>query len=151
MAVVVNFGALGALGIWLNMSTATITAMAVGIGADYAIYLIYRLREELRTAPTDEVALARTLATSGKAIVFVAAAISGGYASLWLGSLEFYRMIARLIPLTMLVSAASALTVMPALLFIFRPRFLFPLEAVEPPVVPVGAGDIVSAPKKEVA
>jgi predicted RND superfamily exporter protein len=148
LAVVVNFGALGAFGIWLNMSTATISAMAVGIGADYAIYLLYRLREELARAGTPEAALRRTLATSGKAIVFVAAAISAGYASLVFASLEFDRMIARLVPLTMLVSATGALTVVPALLFIFRPTFLFRRVAREVPVVPMGVCCIVPAAKE---
>ena len=148
LAVVVNFGVLGAFGIWLNMATATISAMAVGIGADYAIYLLYRLREELAHAATPEAALRRTLATSGKAIVFVAAAISAGYASLLFASLEFNRMIARLVPLTMLVSATGALTVMPALLFIFRPTFLFRQAGSQAPVVPMGACGVVSVTKE---
>jgi len=148
LAVVVNFGVLGAFGIWLNMSTATISAMAVGIGADYAIYLLYRLREELTRAATPEAALRRTLATSGKAIVFVAAAISAGYASLVFASLEFDRMIARLVPLTMLVSATGALTVMPALLFIFRPTFLFRRVAGEATVAPMGVPGVVPGTKE---
>jgi predicted RND superfamily exporter protein len=137
MAVVINFGALGAFGIWLNMGTATITAMAVGIGADYAIYLLYRLREEMERAPTPEVALTRALASSGKAIVFVAAAISAGYVSLAFAGFEFDRMIARLVPLTMLVSAIGAVSVMPALLFTFRPAFVFGRPVAEPALVPL--------------
>ena len=43
----VNFGLMGLTGIPLNIATSLISAMAVGIGADYAIYLIYRFREEL--------------------------------------------------------------------------------------------------------
>jgi predicted RND superfamily exporter protein len=147
LAVVVNFGVLGLAGIWLNMSTATISAMAVGIGADYAIYLVYRLREELARTPDEDVALRRALGTSGKAIVFVAAAISVGYASLAGADLEFDRMIARLVPLTMLVSATGALTVMPALLFLVRPAFLFPRSFVEGEAVPTGMA-FVPLPKE---
>lgn len=148
LAVVVNFGTLGAAGIWLNMSTATISAMAVGIGADYAIYLVYRLREELGREATPEAALRRALATSGKAVVFVAAAISVGYASLAFAELEFDRMIARLVPLTMLVSATGALTVMPALLFLVRPAFLFPRPRSEPEVVPMGMACAIPVAKE---
>jgi hypothetical protein len=79
--------------------------------------------------------------------VYVAAAISAGYASLAGADLEFERMIARLVPLTMLVSAAGALTVMPALLFIFRPRFLFRPAPVERPVVPMGVRCIGPVPR----
>jgi hypothetical protein len=59
-------------------------------------------------------------------------------------------MIARLVPLTMLVSATGALTVMPALLFIFRPAFLFRRAAVEAPAMPMGVPSVVPA-SKEVA
>jgi predicted RND superfamily exporter protein len=40
LAVLANFGLMGLLGIQLNIGTSLISAMAVGIGADYAIYLI---------------------------------------------------------------------------------------------------------------
>ena len=46
-AVLANFGVMGAFGIPLQIATALVSAMAVGIGADYGIYLSYRLREEL--------------------------------------------------------------------------------------------------------
>src|SRR5206468_6586239 len=47
LAVVMNFGVMGLLAIPLDIGTATISAMAVGIGADYAVYFLFRLREEL--------------------------------------------------------------------------------------------------------
>ena len=40
-----NFGFMGLAGIPLNIPTSLVSAMAVGIAADYAIYLAYRLRE----------------------------------------------------------------------------------------------------------
>ena len=50
VTMIVLFGALGWTGIRLDMGSATIIAMAAGIGADYAIYFLYRLREEYRRA-----------------------------------------------------------------------------------------------------
>ena len=46
IAVLINFGVLGLAGIGLGVGTAAISAMAVGFGADYSIYLLYRLKEE---------------------------------------------------------------------------------------------------------
>ncbi|HEX7505712.1 MAG TPA: MMPL family transporter, partial [Polyangia bacterium] len=40
----VNLGLMGWAGIPLSMGTAAISAMAVGIGADYAVYFIFRVR-----------------------------------------------------------------------------------------------------------
>ena len=45
-AALVNLGLMGWTGILLSMGTAAISAMAIGIGADYAVYFIFRVREE---------------------------------------------------------------------------------------------------------
>ena len=64
VAVLANFGLMGWSGIPLNISTSLISAMAVGIGADYAIYLIYRLREELMTGADEITAVRNVIANS---------------------------------------------------------------------------------------
>ena len=125
IAVIVNFGLMGWAGIPLQVVTATVSAMAVGIGADYAIYLLYRLREEARTA-SPEIAMERTFRSAGKAVMFVATAIAGGYAVMmlsWGFLIHFW--LGLLISVAMLVSASAALTIMPALALIVRPAFLF--------------------------
>lgn len=62
------FGVMGWLDIPLNIPNSLISAMAVGIGADYAIYFLYRLREILREEGGDiKDAIRKTLSTAGKA------------------------------------------------------------------------------------
>lgn len=126
LAVLANFGLMGLAGIRLNIATSLISPMAVGIGADYAIYLIFRLREELRRGADERTAFRTALGTSGKAILFVASAIAGGYGVL-LFSYGFYVHIwfAILIASAMLVSALSTLTLFASLILTLRPRFIF--------------------------
>ena len=116
---------MGLTGIPLNTPNSVSSAMAIGIGADYAIYLLYRIREELRKGGDIDVALANSLKTAGKAIVYVASAIVGGYSVLIL-SFNFYVHIwfGILIVLSMIVSAVSALLLIPALIKAYPPRFL---------------------------
>ncbi len=123
--VLVNFGVMGLTGIPLNTPNSVSSAMAIGIGADYAIYLLYRIREELQTGRDLDAALLQTMKTAGKAVVYVASAITGGYAVLML-SFNFYVHIwfGLLIVLSMIVSAASALILIPALIKLYTPRFL---------------------------
>ncbi len=123
--VLVNFGVMGLTGIPLNTPNSVSSAMAIGIGADYAIYLLYRIREELQKTHDVNVALLQTMKTAGKAVVYVASAITGGYAVLML-SFNFYVHIwfGLLIVLSMIVSAASALILIPALIKLHTPRFL---------------------------
>lgn len=126
LAVLGNFGFMGLTGIRLNIATSVISAMAVGIGADYAIYLIYRLREELGRGLDEATAVRAALTTAGKATLFVASAVAGGYGVLLL-SWGFYIHIwfGILTATAMLISSLSALILLPSLILTFRPRFIF--------------------------
>ena len=125
LAVAVNFGVMGLLGVPLDTMTAAISAMAVGIGADYAMYVLFRAREELASGLDVEEALRRTLATSGKAVLFVSSAIALGYATLCLSGFAVHVQLGGLVALAMLVSSASALTLLPAVVARYRPSFLW--------------------------
>ena len=140
LAVFVNFGLMGWSGIRLNIPNSLSSAMAVGIGADYAIYLLYRLREELQSGCSLDVAIRQTLLTAGKACFFVALAVAGGYSVLWLSPGFYVHMwLATLIVSAMLVSALSALTLVPLAILTFKPRFVLGDRVGVPPLTPVRA------------
>ncbi|MBI5407213.1 MAG: MMPL family transporter [Nitrospirae bacterium] len=146
IAVLVNFGVLGIAGIGLGVGTAAISAMAVGFGADYSIYLLYRLREEVRgkkqeargkkqeargekeevrskTEDMDD-AVQKTLLTAGKAIIFVALALAaGGVTLLFTG--YYLHMEGFLVPLAMLTSSLATLIVLPAVVALVKPGFIY--------------------------
>jgi predicted RND superfamily exporter protein len=130
VAVLVNFGVMGLLGVPLDIMTAPIAAMAVGIGSDYAIYFLFRFREELAVSGTRTLALASTLQTSGKAIVYVSSAIAGGYLTLCASGFVFHLELGGLVSLAMVVSSLAAITLLPALVLAIEPAFLF--ETVRP-------------------
>ncbi len=124
LSVLINFGVMGFTGIHLGIGTAAISAMAVGIGADYEIYLIFRLREEIRKRRDVAEAVRVTLLTSGKAIIFVAIAVSSGYGMLAFTG-YYLHMEGILVPLAMLTSCLGALAILPSLVLVFRPKFVF--------------------------
>ena len=138
IAVLTNFGVLGLFGIGLGVGTAAISAMAVGFGADYSIYLLYRLREEAvgdsgQAAGSSDLygrhqkadnAIRMTLLTAGKAIIFVAAALSaGGFTLLFTG--YYLHMEGFLIPLAMITSSLATLIILPAIVRVVRPGFIY--------------------------
>jgi len=125
-AVLVNFGIMGLAGIPLQIGTALVSAMAVGIGADYGIYMIYRMREELAHGGDADEALRRAFRSAGKATLVVSTAVAGGFGLLmlsWGFWIHFY--LGFLVASAMLVSCLAALTLLPAVVFRFRPRFVF--------------------------
>ncbi len=126
ITVMVNFGLMGLCGIKLNIPTSICFAMVVGIGADYSIYLIYRMREQIRQGVNEMSAIHNVLGTAGKACLYVAAAVAAGY-SVFLFSFGFYVHIwMGILTITaMATSVFSALTLIPALILTLRPRFIF--------------------------
>jgi len=143
LSVLVNMGLLGILGLKLNIPVALTSALAIGIGADYAIYMLFRLREELALGTPEDEAFRKVLRTAGKACLFVASAVAGGYA-VQAFSRGYYPHTwnALLIGTAMLVSVTAALTIMPALVLKFRPKFIFnggsvKAKSVAPVAIPV--------------
>lgn len=125
MALIVNLGLFAWLGLSFDISGASIAAIGVGIGADYAIYFLYRLREEFRRTGEIDQALRATMETTGRAIVFVALAISAGFGVYLVSDFYSFRLVGLFVPLTMMTSCLTALTLLPALVLLLRPRFIF--------------------------
>lgn len=125
-AVAVNFGVMGLLGIPLQIATALVSAMAVGIGADYGIYMSYRMREELKNSKDEKKSIEKAFRSAGKAAIFVSTAVAGGFGVLMLSwGFMIHMWMGFLIGLAMLVSSVTALTLFPALIFTLRPKFIF--------------------------
>lgn len=124
LSLVIGFGVLAAAELRFDVVTASVLTIAVAIGADYAIYVLYRVREELRSTSQLETAVRRALVTSGRAVVFVAVAISLGFACFTPSAFLGIRLSGLLTPVTMAASCLGAVTVMPALLLVLRPRFV---------------------------
>ncbi len=147
LAVLINFAVMGFTGVTLGIGTAAISAMAVGMGADYAIYFLFRLREAYRdrdgkqrsTVTRDgtvslESAVRTAVATSGKAICYVAVAISAGYLTLPFSG-YYLHMEGILVPIAMLTSALGALILLPLLIVGFQPGFIVGSRMSKPLVV----------------
>jgi uncharacterized protein len=123
VSVVLTAGIMGWTGIWLGMSTSAVLAMGVSIGADFALYLIFRLREELRSTSYED-GVRRALVTSGTAIFFVSSAVAFGYLVLVASGFQAWVHLGGLTALMMVLSSLAAMTLVPALVILLRPRFL---------------------------
>jgi predicted RND superfamily exporter protein len=120
-----NFGVMGWRGTPLDITAMTTAAMAIGIGADYEIYLLFRFKEELERTGSVLAATRASMLTSGKAILLVAIAIASGYAVLQFSDFAFYNQLSAMVTATMGISAFFALFFLRALMMLFKPRFVF--------------------------
>ena len=113
---------MGWSGITLNVATASVATIAVGVGLDYLIYLSFRIREAQEQGLSYLDAVRAGHASAGGAAVCVALAVAVGYAVLIFSpGYRVHHWIAILVPMTMLMSLFGALFVYPFLLRLFRP------------------------------
>ena len=102
----------------LNM----VTGLGLGLAIDYSLFIVSRYREESAARGYGVDALHRTLATSGRAIVFSSLTVAGAVASLAIFPQLFLRSMGIAGALVALIAAALALLVLPAILALLGPR-----------------------------
>ncbi len=123
--IAVSFGAMGYLSIGLDSFTAMVASVAIGLGVDYAIHFTHRFRRELaRAGGEDREALAKTMTTSGIAILVNALSVGLGFLVLLAAGGQHIRRFGGLTALAMLSAGLFTLLLLPALYLKVRPRFL---------------------------
>lgn len=109
---VVNFGVMGFFNIPLSSATALISSIAVGIGVDYAIHLIEHYRNRRLENFTIREATFATIRHTGRAIIYNAIAVMGGFAVLMFSVFPPNRQVGTLIVLNMATSAIGTLSIL---------------------------------------
>lgn len=115
-----SFGVMGAAGIQVDVVTALLGSIAVGIGIDYSCHLIARYREERAAGAAGAELMRRTLAAVGPAVAANALAVGLGFAVLGFSSLQIIQKFGVLVAGTMLFSGLGALGLLGAVLSLRR-------------------------------
>ncbi|MEM9533680.1 MAG: outer membrane lipoprotein-sorting protein, partial [Pseudomonadota bacterium] len=114
LTVLCLYACMGFAGVYLEPATAMFAAIALGVGVDFAIHLVDRLRGQDRSA--DEHAYFRAYAATARACLFNAAALGVGFAVLTVSELPTLIRFGALVALAAAVSYLAALLLVPALL-----------------------------------
>jgi predicted RND superfamily exporter protein len=122
ITILCNFAVMGFLHITLNMATALISSLIVGIGIDYTIHFMEAYKREF-LAGGDY--LYRTYATSGKAILINAVSVGVSFAVIIFSQFRIVGQFGILVCQSMFISAVVSLTVIPVLLETIRPKFIY--------------------------
>ena len=88
-AVVCTFGFMGWTNIDLNIATALLSSISIGLGVDYTIHMFWRLRTEIKAGADAKSAVITSLATSGRGIVINAFSVIVGFSVLLLSAFPF--------------------------------------------------------------
>ena len=126
LAMAALFGLMGFLGIELNIITAMLSSMMIGVGVDYTIHFLWRYRVEQLAGPDPTRAVVRTLLTTGRGIVFNALSVVIGFVVLMLSSFLPPRFFGFLVTVSISTCLFGALVLLPAVVIVLRPAFLEP-------------------------
>lgn len=113
-------------GIGLSVNTLPLAALGIGLGVDYGIYMVDRVREEYLAGSSEEVAVELAFKTSGSAIVMTALAMVIPLLPWWfLSALRFQAEMGLLLAMVLTLSMASSLVFLPSAFLVFKPASLF--------------------------
>jgi predicted RND superfamily exporter protein len=115
-AVIVNFGIMGWSGIKLDMATSVIAALTIGIGVDDTIHFLNTFRHNRARGLSVDETIARTLAVSGKAILFTSLALIFGFSVLLTSHFIPIILFGILTATTMINTTIGALLILPSVI-----------------------------------
>jgi putative drug exporter of the RND superfamily len=124
-AVVGTLLVLNVLTLLTNVSIFSInltTAMGIGLGIDYSLFIVSRFREELRAGLAVDEAVVRSVETAGKTVLFSALTVAIALAALMIFPMYFLRSFAYAGIAVVAMAAAAAIVSLPALLSIIGIR-----------------------------
>jgi RND superfamily putative drug exporter len=125
LAIVGTFGELAVLGGITDMSTLAAnltTALGLGLGIDYALFIVARFRERLTAGDDVPDAVATTVRTAGRTILFSALTVGAALATMAVFPLYFLRSFAYAGVGVVVIAALASLFVVPALLSLLGHR-----------------------------
>ena len=124
MVVVWVYGIMGYTGYNINSQTVTIGALSLGLGVDYAVHFTTRLEEEAEHRPfaAPEEWVAKSTATTGRAMAGAALTTAGGFAVLNLSALLPLRLFGQAFVVAITLALLSSLLILPALYSPFLKR-----------------------------
>ncbi|WP_330348314.1 MMPL family transporter [Streptomyces sp. NBC_00582] len=98
--------------------------VGLGVGIDYALFIVTRHRRGLKRGLTPTVAATDAVATTGRAVVFAGATVCIALLGMLILRLNFLNGVAIAASLTVVLTVAASVTLLPALLAWIGPRAL---------------------------
>lgn len=110
------------LGISYNPVTIALSSLVLGIGTEFTILILERYKEERHRGAATAVAIETALASVGQAITVSGLTVIGGFSTLMFVNFPVLRSFGLITVLDTAYSLIMALTIMPAVIYLFRKR-----------------------------
>lgn len=124
-ATTLTYAYMGVTHMGININTVPIIAVGVGVGIDYSIYMMDRIRAEMVALQDLNAAVRKAISTTGLAISFTAITLISGIV-MWviLSDLRFQSDAALLLTVMVILNGAAAMLLVPSWVLVFKPKFI---------------------------
>ena len=129
IAVVLSLAALFVLGSWMPVSMFArnaVTMIGLGVGVDYALFVLRRFRDELGEGRSSREAAVRAAMLSGGAVLFSGMTVAAGFLVLLLVRVPMMQSLAVGGSLVVLMALAATFTLLPVLLALIGAKIYWP-------------------------
>lgn len=124
-ATIMTYAYMGWNDIGISVNTVPVIMVGVGVGIDYAVYFMDRIREEMAELGDIRQAAINAVSTTGYAVSFTALTLIAGVVMwIFMSDLRFQSDAAVLLSFMLVVNAVAAMLIVPAWCVVFRPRFV---------------------------
>ncbi len=125
VSVLAVYAVMGYLGIWLEPATSMFASIAIGLGVDFAIHVLDRIRYLVQTQAIDlEEAMQGLYKTAGRALFLNFGAIFLGFSVLMVSDMPPLNQFGVIIVIAILINFLAAIMMIPALVQVLRPKFI---------------------------
>jgi uncharacterized protein len=119
------YALMGAKGIGMDINSLPVVSLGVGLGVDYGLYIISRTKEEFAVTKDVAGSITTAICTSGKAVLFTAGTMVLGVVFWAFSFMKFQADMGLLLVFWMIMSMTGSLTILPALVYVLKPKFVF--------------------------
>ncbi|MEZ5076169.1 MAG: MMPL family transporter [Solirubrobacterales bacterium] len=105
-----------------SIATTLATMIGLGVGIDYALFIVTRHKQQLAEGLEMRESIARAVATAGGAVVFAGFTVVIALASLWVAGINIVSTLGFTAAVAVITSVGAAVTLLPALLGALGPR-----------------------------
>jgi len=131
-ATTLTYAYMGLNGLSIDINTVPVIAVGIGVGIDYSIYMMDRIREEMSKYGDLRESVRRAISTTGMAISFTALTLMAGII-MWVifSNLRFQSDAALLLCVMIVINGMAAMLLVPSWVLVFKPRFVTDVYADE--------------------
>jgi predicted RND superfamily exporter protein len=112
------------MGIGLNINTVPVVSIGVGLGVDYGLYIVSRIKDEYQKSLDLSDAIITSLSTAGKAVLYTATLITLSLVFWYFSPLRFQAEMGLLLAVVLIMNMLGAMFLLPTIIFLIKPKFI---------------------------